>query len=229
MSRNYNSYFCVASVASFVVLTLLATKSHAQVVLFSNFANPAPTNTVNGTQFTTGQTLKSVRFTMGATPYALSSVQATLSLNTGSGSGTALLSLFTDNGGGIPGSLIGVIGSNIVTNSNAGAPQNYTFTPLAPFALQSSMTYHLVMSNPSGTSIRWYRPNPTSLPVAQNGSGIGNFAVPLSSNAGASWDVNSTVYSRIEVSGIVVPEAGSLTLVFSTLGVFCAGIARRRK
>lgn len=214
MSYFINRLIPAAALAAITLSLLNARESRAEVV-FSNF--PDSGAATEGSVFGPDR-LKDIRFSVGAAAYTLDSVEAFL---TGNG-GSATLSLFSDNGAGVPGSLLTTIATQTVSGAGVVA-----FVPGSTFTLAAGTTYHLVMGG--GADITWNQNLNNTPASARNGSGFSNYGTTFSFDNGATWPV-SNVNSQVQINAsAVVPEAGTLALALPALGMVGAVVIKRRK
>ena len=224
------------------------------VALFSNFNLPVSSTSFTPIGMTTppalaGITRKGLRFTTGNTPYTLTEVAANFALDTGTDAATVTAAVYPGIGGGnrlyFPDGSAN--GTSIIPNPVAtlqsqsvtalpGSPALYTFAANGTPVLEANTTY-LVIFTAGSVRARWYNPTDSSeFPQARSGSGYFDPRYALYTG-GSDSDVggvgNSISAGRIEISGnifvAVIPETGTLGLIFSGGAVALTMVLRRRR
>jgi hypothetical protein len=162
---------------------------------------------------------KAMEFVMGATPYVLD--EAVLRMNFQSG--TPIVEIRTDDGGGHPGSLFA---SLTAPDANGGGPQSYSFTPTSPTTLAAGTKYWLYVYGVDANPVFWYRSNPNATPSG-GGATFEDSLISNSSGSPGTWSANFSTLNSFELLGHTpaVPEPSSLALI-ATAGL--AAGARRR-
>lgn len=169
-------------------------------------------------------------FTIGSTPYELSSVDIGLRIDgTAPTSSEIFISLYTNNGSNNPGSLIGSFNTaspspSFVLNDNGVYRFNYT----GPTTLAANTTYWVVVSTtPTSPLYDWYyaQGGPTDTPTVKNSSGVSYFGTRTMLTS--TWANADGTYSGMRYSVNVVPEPSTYALGLA--GTLVLGtIARRR-
>lgn len=171
-------------------------------------------------------------FTIGSTPYQLSSVDIGLRIDgTAPTSSQIFISLYTNNGSNNPGTLIGSFNSgspspSFVLNDNGVYRFNYTGST----TLTANTSYWIVVrTTPTSHLYDWFyaQGGPTDTPSAKNSSGVGYFGTRTMLAASSTWVNANANYSGLRYTVNVVPEPSTYALGLA--GTLVLGtIARRR-
>lgn len=197
-------------------LLCAATGAHAQVTLYDNVGNAT-----QGFRSVDEFNWQAGRFNTG--PDNLMLTRAVLRLYTESvgGSGTFFLRLFSDNAGQ-PGTSLATLvsGPNPLTVGFQGT--NVAFDGLSA-PLSANTNYWIVLGDNPGPALdlRWGVAFPP-------GSGIGYQTLnAFSGNQGATWTLQGSVATQMQLTATVVPEPGSMLL--GGLGLAATTIVGWRK
>lgn len=171
-------------------------------------------------------------FTVGSTPYELSSVDIGLRITgTAPTSSQIFISLYTNNGSNNPGTLIGSFNTaspspSFVLNDNGVYRFNYTGST----TLAANTTYWIVVdTTPTSPLYDWFyaENGPTDTPTVKNSSGVGYFGTRTMLTSSSTWVNANANYSGLRYSVNVVPEPSTYALGLA--GTLVLGtIARRR-
>lgn len=186
--------------------------------LISNIAS-YPADSGNGTPIS--YTGKAIGFTMGGSSYTVTTL--TLRLNeVNSTTDRPAVSIYTNNGSGAPGTLIGTF-SNPAT-FNGSTPTNYVFSPTSSIELYAGSSYFIVVQqlnlNPQqgdDNLFKWQNGVSTVIP-----SGIASNPLARFGSAGTTSPTamtsSSGQYNWFQLEGNVVPEPTSAAFgLISTL------------
>jgi hypothetical protein len=207
-----------------LVAALLASPVSADVVV-SNL-DKTPVSTAGIVNF--GDAV----FTSIALPFTTDSSGATLDkvtllMGNGSPTGSFSLSLYSNAGGGFPGSLL----VNLSGDDTPIVAGQYDYIPSSSFTLEASTSYWVVAEPITGTVI-WMTTTDTSetgAPGWSLGDSFSQRQVIFGNDGG--W-VSATVPTQMAVFASAIPEASSWALMGLTGAVSCGvaiiGRARRR-
>lgn len=184
-----------------LAVTLLASATApAQTVIFDNLSNGN-----NGFRGVTPTSWDAQRFNTDATNLFL--VGATLNLNSGGGSGTFFLKLYSDNAGQ-PGSAIATLYDGASLGSGAIV---FNFSQL----VTASTNYWLVLGLDAGSTISlgW------GVTSTLTGSGAGfQTNAGLTTNSGTNWQTFTNAPYQVKITANTVPEP-------QTVACFALGLA----
>lgn len=200
-------------------LALSATAARAGVVFSNDFEDPAgfTLNITSTNSYATG-------FTTGATASFLDLTGVKLSLKSSSTSSIPVVSIFSNGGGNVPGTLLATL-SGPASITNTLSAQDFLFT--GGLSLSPNTNYWVVLSaTGAGSSYQWEFAN--SAPDQQNLSGYAAIGGRRKVGAG-SWTTNaSAALGMIEVQA--VPEPSTLILAgIGVAGAVAVDTKRRRR
>lgn len=170
-------------------------------------------------------------FTIGSTPYQLSSVDIGLRFTgTVPTSSQIFVSLYTNNGSNNPGTLIGSF--NTASPSPTFAPNTndvYRFNYTGSTTLVANTSYWVVVRTSLSPVYDWYyaQGGPTDTPTVKNSSGVSYFGTRTMEAFSSTWTNANANYSGLRYTVNVVPEPSTYALGLA--GTLVLGtIARRR-
>ena len=188
---------------------------HASVV----YDNLASSQDGSDPLYSYGPLANSLR-TGAAVPASLTSVQALLRSGSSSVVGDFNLSLRADAGNAPGAELVSLGGRSSADVSTTGFAA-YRFSPLAPFVLAANTTYWIEMVAAAPDAIEWSWSNDVT---ARGVAGQFNYSAALGTNANSSFGPY-----QMAVDVALIPEPGSMALIFTGLALVTTMSTRRRR
>jgi hypothetical protein len=211
-----------------LLLALFPLGNAQGIVIFNSFNN----NEAGATSTIHNASGKAVAFLMpgslqpaGTTSYTLDSVGLRLSGN--SASSAIVLSLYSNDGGNTPNTLITSF-TAASAFSLTGTAATYTFTPTTTVNLVAGARYWVTINtthSSMGGTLAWHTSSPQPASYSTVGVTTGGAVFGSDSNPGG-WTTTSPNVNGLIVNATAVPEPSALALV---LGVSLLVPRRRRR